>query len=477
MGGAAPAVVDPACDAAFSVTGFITVIDTDETPAGLPAQVTRDDMSCIIEPGGQRIYVYLDDPGTKLVTVSTSLAGDGWRLFEVAEDGTESPFDLGTAYDRALGDSLALVAHRGSDSMAVLYFGDDATSAYFSAGLFLIARPLTGTTTGGTDADDPSTLSELDTISAPTPAQGTVLVGAAAGLTVLLALPGFLLSNVLSARYDQLFGWLGRGRVGRARKLVGDAATGPRRWLVLGGGIVLASFIAGFIDPAYGVNALSLRLFLTLLATFAVFNIGAWAVVSAYLRRADPAARPVLTMHPATLIVVAVAVVVSRLLSFNPGVVFGLVAGITFAMTLVASREAMVIIVGSAYALAIAIAAWVGYSLLAAVDSTGSPALVALSEFFAGVTVEGVSTLPLALAPFAALDGAALFRWRKWVWALSYAIGLAAFMYVLFNVPGGTAQVDGDFARWIVIFTVFVLIAVAVWLIDWAVRRRAVARA
>ncbi len=98
--------------------------------------------------------------------------------------------------------------------------------------------------------------------------------------------------------------------------------------------------------------------------------------------------------------------------------------------------------------------------------------MVSISEFLGGVTLEGVSTLPIALIPLATLEGGILFAWRKWVWAVAYVIGLTLFMLVLFNLPGGDTPVDGGFIRWAIVFGVFAVIAVGVWLADLLVRRR-----
>jgi hypothetical protein len=236
--------------------------------------------------------------------------------------------------------------------------------------------------------------------------------------------------------------------------------------------MVLAALIAGFVDPRFGFNGLSVRLFFTLLATFALFNVGAWAVITLVLKRVQPDAKPTLTFHPASLLVVAIAVLLSRLLQFDPGVIFGLVAGTTFAVALARSKEAVVIIAGTAYAAVVALLAWIIYSLMNASGPPDGALLVSLSEFLGGVTLEGVSTLPIALIPLATLDGAILFAWRKWAWAVSYVVGLALFMLVLFNLPGGDEPVDGDFVRWAFVFVAFAVIAVGVWLADLLVRRR-----
>jgi hypothetical protein len=474
---AAPAAIDPACDV-FSVPGLIRVLDPAEAPAGLPSQVTFEDLACIVDTGQQFLYVYINDPFGKFVATTNSLAADGWTIFEVLDDGTNIPFDPSTLPQRAGEPAITLGAQRGPDGIGLIFNVDDVQTLVPT--FFLIANPLIGAVPAapapstGDGIDDPSTISNLRTIgdAVPSPGQGAVLIISAGLLTLLLAIPAFLLSKVLASRYQQWFGWLERGRVGRFRKRLAEPTNAGRRWLILAAGMVLAALIAGFVDPRFGFNGLSVRLFLTLLATFALFNVGAWAVITLVLKRLQPDARPTLTFHPASLLVVAVAVLLSRLLGFDPGIIFGLVAGTTFAIALARSKEAIVIIAGSAYAAVVALIAWVIYSIMNAGGAPGNALLVSVSEFLGGVTLEGVSTLPIALIPLAALEGAILFAWRKWAWAVCYVLGLALFMLVLFNLPGGETPVDDGFIRWVVVFAVFAVIAVGAWLVDLLVRRR-----
>lgn len=469
----AQAAIDPGC-ADLEAGGFIDVGDPAELGPDLPPGVTVDDMSCVLDftTGGEqiRVFAYLVDPYAVFLEKATFYVSEGWSMTEALDDGTEVPIDLAAIAERSDDGEINLVFRRGSGNGAGLYYATNGSEATFGVGTFLAVFTAPG---GGTEIDDPSTISDLRTIAdaVPTPAQTGVLVISSALLTLLLAVPAFLLSRVLAGRYDQWFGWLSRGPIGRLRESLTRPASSMRRWTILGVGMLLAAFIAAFIDPAFGFNGLSVRLYLTLLATFVLFNVGAWLVVRAVLRRVQPDANPALTFHPATLLVVAVAVLLSRLLQFDPGIVFGLVAGTTFAVTLALSREAIVIITGAAYAGAVGLLAWIGYSVLTWLNPIDALA-VGLTEFLGGLTLEGVSTLPIALIPLATLDGGILFRWKRWVWAVVYAAGLALFMLVLFNLPGGTTEVDAAFWRWLVVFAVFAVLALGVWGADTLVRRR-----
>jgi hypothetical protein len=289
-------------------------------------------------------------------------------------------------------------------------------------------------------------------------------------LMLVVGWPSSLLNSVIGSRYDELFGWVKKGlpaRVGTALR-----KTQPR-WLVWVG-FVAASAVAGFVDPAFGFNLMSLRMLATGLLSFVVFNVLGWAIVARVVRRIQPDASPVVNFRWGSLIVVLVAVLVARLLEFSPGVIFGLVAGLTFAVTLAASRKAIVVLLGSGFALVAALVGWVLYSVLAPIaeGAPGNLPLVFGTEFLSGVTIEGVSSLPLVLLPLAALDGADLLKWKKWVWGIGYAVGLAAFMLVLLTIPASFATMPGDFYRWIALFLGYAVVAVAVWAINNAFARR-----
>ncbi len=68
--------------------------------------------------------------------------------------------------------------------------------------------------------------------------------------------------------------------------------------------------------------------------------------------------------------------------------------------------------------------------------------LIFASEFLAG-HIKGVSSLPLALLPLGSLGGATLMRWKKWVWALAYFVGIAAFTLVILAVPQSFKEIPG----------------------------------
>lgn len=328
-----------------------------------------------------------------------------------------------------------------------------------------------------TGLDDPSTLSELRTIfdKAPTPAQWGVIGAGSLMLMLVVGWPSTLLNSVVGSRYQSIVRWV-TTRFRRTAKepdaaapASPDGAPPVKRsslpgWLMWPG-FALAALLGAFVDPDFGLNPMSARVVVTLFLSFLLFNLLAWFVVRRVALRLQPDSDPYLRFRWGSLALVVLAVVVARLLQLEPGVIFGLVAGIAYATTLKAAKSAVITIVGSAVGLVLALVAWVGYSFLAPLP-IDNVAWLFLVEFLAGVTVKGVSTLPLSLLPLGNLDGAKLFSWKRIAWGAAYAVGLAAFMLVLLTIPKAWGEIPGDFVRWLVLFGVYAVVAVVIWAVN-----------
>lgn len=449
---------------------------------------------------------YVDIAPDDLVAILRSFEEAGWA------NGTEiSQLDPGAGDGQSVtigADELAALdeppsyvggrfgnANTGNDIIEFTYTDGqeyDNWVGWETPSLVVEVQVTSGAYGRATGASDPSVLSALRTIAeaVPTSTQLAVLGGSALFLMLIVGFPGFLLNKVLEKHWTGAMSWLRARRAKRVTRPpraakpsknpvpVPDATAPPKRkapsWLVWPG-FVLAAVIAGFVDPAFGFNPMSVRLVITGLISFVLLNVIGWVVVIAALRKIQPDAHPTITFRFGSLIVVALTVLVARLLQFEPGVIFGLVAGLTFAITLVASKDALVILLGSGAALVMAIGAWIGYSAFAPLADAvpGSVLFRSLAELFSGVVVEGVSTLPLALLPLLALDGAVLFAWHKWVWGVAYAVGAAAFVLVMFTIPEAWGEIGSGFGRWLLLFVGLAVIAVGVWLTDALIERRA----
>jgi hypothetical protein len=286
-----------------------------------------------------------------------------------------------------------------------------------------------------------------------------ILVTAAVAIILLLlvGLPSALLGQTLSENYDRLF-----GKVTAAVRHASHALASPAlpRWLPITFGIMLATVISAFVDPGFGWNHGSARMLASLGIAFVLESVVGWMVIRAVLSKTDPDLDPKPEFKFGSLLIVLIAVIVSRVVGFEPGMVFGLVVGLTFGASLASARDARVKLVGLAWAFAIGTVGWLAYSLLA-----GLPGWLPVfaAETFSAIAVSALAALPVALLPLAGLDGGVLFRWNRMVWAGIYAVALFAFFFVLMPMPFSWGEVGTPLATWVGLYLAYAVFAIAVW--------------
>ena len=315
------------------------------------------------------------------------------------------------------------------------------------------------------EPDAPSVLAATVTVQGAGLTAERALVTAVVTIILLLIVgyPSHLIGSVLGdeKNYGRLFGrptaWW-RRMTGRARRRV------PTGWLPLAVGMTAATIIAGFVDPGFGFNAGSLRLVASVAIAFAIQNLLGWWLIRRALRITDPELKPGIRFRFGSLPILLVAVLASRLVGFEPGMVFGLLVGLSFGAKLATARQARVTLVGSGYAFGLAIVGWLGYSMVigAAGNGAGWWATFA-SETMSGLAVSGIAALPIALLPMAFADGGAIFAWKKRVWAVCYGIGLFSFFVILLPLPSSWGEVATPLATWIGLYVGYAVLAVAVW--------------
>lgn len=329
-----------------------------------------------------------------------------------------------------------------------------------------LSDPVRVTFSAGLTPTTPSGIHELDTIATLglTPARAVATAGLTLVLGVVVGLPSTLLTSTISANYKRLFGWT--GRLGERFPLFARKPYAKRSWLELAGGVVAAAIITGFVDPDFGFNLGSLRLVISLIAAFAVLNLLGSLVVRIITGRMGVTERSVTVFRWGSLVILLFAVIVSRILGFEPGFVFGLVMGLTFAAQLALAHQTRVVLVGAGFAIVVSLVAWVLYSLgvWGFGDQPGFVGLLVI-ETLAAIVVGGLAALPIALLPLEFLDGRALFKTSRWLWAGAYFVGLFVFLTIVLPLPSSTNEVQTSWSSWIVALFVYAVLAVLAWLV------------
>ena len=317
------------------------------------------------------------------------------------------------------------------------------------------------------DAAAPSILSGLATpaTAGTAPAQLALAALLTVILVLLVAFPTSLLNSAVESGSERFSEWWSTRRARPAPDVqTPESGAWRRSWWWAATGVVIASVIAAFADPQFGLNAGSARVVLSILVSFGVDVVLGWALVVWIMSRVNPGATHSYSFRPLTLLVVIAAVVFTRLTGFEPGIVFGLVAGVAFAAIAGRSGAAKSALVTLGYAFVLALVAWVVYGVVA--GSSGESFLATLLvETLAAIAVGGMAALPIALFPVRGMPGHAIWQWRRGLWVACYAVGLFAFFIVLMPMPFSWEEVGWELGAWIGVYLLYAVIAVTAWLL------------
>jgi hypothetical protein len=321
--------------------------------------------------------------------------------------------------------------------------------------------------TRATHFASPSTLSALPTVKKALTVHNALWAAAITVVLVLLvAFPTHLFNTATEHGAEHARDWWSKRRLRLPARVAKSREVGYRGWPLAAAGVLIASLISSFVDPTFGFNASSIRVYLSILSSFLLDAVAGWFLLIYFVRRANPRATATFRFAPASLLVVAAAVVFTRVTGFAPGIIFGLVAGVAFGAVLATAEKAKVALIGIGYSFVVAVIGWVGYSILnGSVGVHPAAGIVFLQETLSSMAIGGIAALPIALVPLRGLSGYDIFSWNKWVWGGAYAIGLLGFFVVLMPLPFSWTGVHINLVVWVAVYLAYALAAVIAWLV------------
>jgi hypothetical protein len=229
------------------------------------------------------------------------------------------------------------------------------------------------------------------------------------------------------------------------------------------GFLVLSAIIYGFLDPSFGLNAVSLATVLGLIAGLVIVLVVYAAPLVMFARNHQLGLD--IRALPATLIVAVACVLVSRVASFVPGYLYGLIVGFFFAHSVSREIEGKAEAAAAAASLAAALVAWIVLALVRAMGVGDELTGVAIQAATVTVIVAGLESAVFAMLPLRFMPGAAVFAWNKIVWAVILGLGAFGFMHVLLNPTSGYLgdTTRTSFATMIVLLIGFGVASVLFW--------------
>lgn len=342
------------------------------------------------------------------------------------------------------------------------------------------ATPRAQSLSGGAavDRDEPGAPNSLSTslapawevLSSPVAIGSSVIAGLA--FLLLVAFPSELLGSVIQRRYRV---------VHRAGRIIppGVGAWFSRRPVLSGVGLIaVATGLTGFSDPGFGADTASARLLLACFIAALIVSYGTYALLGWFLNRRWSLPTS-LNLRPFTLLITVVGIVLSRVLDFSPGFLFGLMLGLTFPAATPHALRSHARLLRSCLIVAIAVTSWFAYSGLVAVTGGASTdfGTALLQDTLAALSTEGLTGMLVAMLPFLYLDGREIWQHSKRSWAATYAAIVLVFFLVVAPKPDSWADLGDKYGAWALGLGAYAAVALAVYYALHRSERRAAAQA
>jgi hypothetical protein len=205
------------------------------------------------------------------------------------------------------------------------------------------------------------------------------------------------------------------------------------------GVLVLGAILGGLLDPKFGFNRQSAT---DLGATFVSFAFGAgisWYITKVFRAHHKYPTRTYLRALPFGLAIAALCVVISRLTSFEPGYLYGVVVGIAFAESIEERHNAHLTVISTCSTLIVALVAWFIWIPVnhLALTHTGNVPIGLLDDVLGSIFVGGLVGTVIGLMPLQFMPGATLLKWRKDVWVIVFFIAIFLLVEVELNPASG----------------------------------------
>lgn len=134
--------------------------------------------------------------------------------------------------------------------------------------------------------------------------------------------------------------------------------------------VALGALLGAMLDPYFGANTRTLASYVGIaLSSMAGILVTGLVTTSYHRARSHGHVQYKLHALPLGLLVAAVCVVVSRGIGFQPGYLYGVVAGVKFGRDLARREAGHLVVLGSLATITIAILAWLGWDVLNPVAS------------------------------------------------------------------------------------------------------------
>ncbi|HWD10053.1 MAG TPA: FGLLP motif-containing membrane protein [Actinomycetota bacterium] len=292
-----------------------------------------------------------------------------------------------------------------------------------------------------------------------TPTSFALSAAISVAVLALVAFPSQIFNATLQEHYEEVRGWFHLKRpLAEVVKDVNQRVLFPIFLLV--GGALFA-----LITPDFGFNRSTLALVLGLAIAVGIVTVGFAVPTFIYFLDKYKDRGQILVM-PGSVIVGIACVGVSRLLHFEPGYLYGLLAIFVFHHETDEKTDGRLAAASAALVILLAVVTWVARVPLTGLDEK-NPSFIALvaESALGGAFVIGVESVLVGLLPLRFLDGSRIRAWNRWVWLGLFLLGIFVAVQILIQ-PGtgyvGHTSVAGRFTV-LSLYLAFCAVSVGFW--------------
>jgi len=324
--------------------------------------------------------------------------------------------------------------------------------------------------------------------SLPTPAQAlasAATVAAGVGLSLaailLVTFPSQLFNLTFQENYAEIREWW-RRRLRWLRRKEDGAGEGAepkaaaeqgsgRAWLGFAGVVLLGALAGALLNPHFGPTAATLYGYAAVVLAICAGAAIPALVTRIYLqaRHAETSWRP--HALPAGLAVAAACVLISRLSDFEPGYLYGVIAGVAFSAKPSAKHRGHIVALSALTTIAIAVVAWFAWIPVNGAARGGGAffGLTVLDDFLASMFVSGLVGSAIGLLPLRFLPGWDLHHWHRGAWLACFAVAMFGVVEVLL-IPHNDSHSNAPLVTTLVLMVVFG--GASIGLREWFASRR-----
>ncbi len=278
-------------------------------------------------------------------------------------------------------------------------------------------------------------------------------------LFLFVAFPSKLFNNTLDENYNEVRAWFGL-------KPKRETVPARNQWLPFAAFIGLGGILYAFLSPGFGFDRSSLALVLGLSIGLALVSVG-FAIPTLFHVHGRYGEWAKLRILPGTAVVALVCVVLSRLVHFQPGYLYGLIAGLAFRRRLDNDTAGRLTAFSAVLLLGVSLGAWLARAPVSAAAAQPDAGfwLLTLEACLAVVFVLGLESLVLGLLPMRFVEGSRLEQWNRPIWAVLFGLGLLSFVHVLLTPTSGYVADTSRLSSFLVVglFVLFGVVSITFW--------------